>query len=114
MIMRYQVTKLDKRHSWCAQFAYMLEFSKSSWQGTGVLDFDRARRWMNSNWGWSQDVETRSNLLQRRMDPVNTAVQDEDVNQHWSYSVEYNNYRIYLKDDKELSWFQLSHPVNDK
>lgn len=79
-----------------------------------MLDFDRARRWMNSNWGWSQDVETRSNLLQRRMDPVNTAVQDEDVNQHWSYSVEYNNYRIYLKDDKELSWFQLSHPVNDK
>lgn len=89
----------------------MLEFSKSTWKGTGVLDFDRARRWMNQNWGWSQDVETRSNLLQRRMDPGNTAVQDEDINQHWAYSVQYNDYRIYLTSDKELSWFQLSHPV---
>ncbi len=87
----------------------MLEFSKSTWKGTGVLDFDRARRWMNTTWGWSQDVETRSNLLQRRMDPINTVVQDEDINQHWAYSVQYNDYRIYLKSDKELSWFQLAH-----
>jgi len=112
-IMRYEVIKLDKRHSWCAQFAYMLEFSKSTWKGTGVLDFDRARRWMNSTWGWSQDVETRSNLLQRRMDPANTAVQDEDINRHWAYSVQYNDYRIYLTSEKELSWFQLNHPVSN-
>jgi len=111
--MRYEVVKLDRRHSWCAQFAYMLEFSKSTWQGTGVLDFDRSRRWMTTSWGWSQDVETRSTLLKRRMDPINTVVQDEDINQHWAYSVQYNDYRIYLASDKELGWFQLSHPVSN-
>ncbi len=110
--MRYEVTKLDRRHSWCAQFAYMLEFSKSTWQGTGVLDFDRSRRWMTTNWGWSQDVETRTVLLQRKMDPANHSVQDEDINQHWAYSIQYKEYRIYLTSDKELGWFQLSHPVD--
>jgi hypothetical protein len=87
----------------------MLEFSKSTWQGTGVLDFDRSRRWMTTNWGWSQDVDTRSNLLQRKMAPANTAVRDEDINLYWAYSVQYNDYRIYLKSDKELAWFQLAH-----
>jgi hypothetical protein len=87
----------------------MLEFSKSTWRGTGVLDFDRARRWMSKTWGWSQDVETRSALLRRRMDPLNTTVEDKDVNLHWAYSVQYNDYRIYLKSDKELGWFQLAH-----
>ena len=111
--MRYEVTKLDRRHSWCAQFAYMLEFSKSTWKGTGVLDFDRARRWMNNTWGWSQDVETRSALLRRMMDPANHSVEHEDINLHWAYSVQYNDYRIYLVSDKELSWFQLSHPVTN-
>ena len=110
--MRYEVVKLDKRHSWCAQFAYMLEFSKSTWQGTGVIDFDRARRWMNQTWGWSQDVETRSALLQRRINPLNNSVRDEDINLHWGYSVEYKKYRIYLKSDKELAFFQLVHTAD--
>jgi hypothetical protein len=107
--MHYEVTKLDRRHSWCAQFAYMLEFSKSTWVGTGVLDFDRARRWMNQTWGWSQDVETRAALKRRQVDPNNTAVQEEDINRHWAYSVQYNDYRIYLAGEKELGWFQLAH-----
>jgi len=107
--MQYQVTKLDRRHSWCAQFAYMLEFSKNTWAGTGVLDFDRARRWMNLTYGWSQDVETRTALLKRRMYPLNNSVQDEDINLHWAYSVAYKDYRIYLVSEKELTFFQLAH-----
>ena len=107
--MHYEVTKLDKRHSWHAQFEYMLEFSKSTWKGTGVLDFDRARRWMNKTWGWSQDVETRLALLNRKRELRNTVVKDEDINLHWSYSVQYNDYRIYLFSEKELAFFQLVH-----
>jgi len=108
--MRYQVTKLDHRHSHKASFNYMLEFSKSARVGTGVLDFDRSRRWMNQTWGWSQDVETRARLKLRKADPVNTAVQEDDINQHWAYSVQYRDYRIYLNSDKELNWFVLAHP----
>ena len=92
----------------------MLEFSKSTWTGTGVLDFDRARRWMNRTYGWSQDVETRTALLKRRIDPLNNSVQDEDINLHWAYSVQYNDYRIYLKGDEELMFFQLSHVQSNR
>lgn len=111
--MRYQVTRLDHRFSHKASFDYVLEFSKSTWKGTGVLDFDRARRWMNQTWGWSQDVETRAALNRRIVEPSNTAVQEEDINRHWAYSVQYNDYRIYLHGDKELAWFQLSHAQNN-
>ena len=111
--MRYQVTRLDHRFSHKGSFDYMIEFSKSTWQGTGVLDFDRARRWMNQTWGWSQDVETRAALKRRQIDPANTEVQQEDINRHWAYSVQYNDYRIYLAGEKELSWFQLSHVQNN-
>jgi hypothetical protein len=41
----------------------MIEFSKGHWKGTGVLSFDRARRWFTTNYGWGQDVEVRSELL---------------------------------------------------
>lgn len=108
--MRYQVTKLDHRFSHRNSFAYVLEFSKSTWAGTGVLDFDRSRRWMNQTWGWSQDVDTRSALLKRKNDPLNTVVEQQDINDHWAYSVAYNDYRIYLHGKAELEWFLLSNP----
>ena len=103
---------MDKRYANYGSFRYMLEFSKSNWQGTGVLEFDRARRWMNKTWGWTQDVETRQALIQRLANPLNNSVKEEDINKHWGYSVEYKQYRIYLKGDKELAWFQLSHPAD--
>ena len=108
--MRYEVVKLDRRYTDYGSFRYMLEFSKSTWSGTGVLDFDHARRWMNQTWGWTQDVNTRAALITRLADPLNHSVKEQDVNRHWSYSVEYKQYRIYLKNEKELNWFVLAHP----
>ena len=107
--MQYEVVKLDRRYANYGSFRYMLEFSKSTWQGTGVLDFDHARRWMNQTWGWTQDIETRQALIQRLADAGNHSVKEEDINRHWAYSVEYKQYRIYLKNDKELGWFLLAH-----
>lgn len=107
--MQYQVTRLDSRYSHRLDFEYMLSFSKKSWIGTGVLDFDRSRRWMNQTWGWSQDVDTRATLISRK-NILSSAVQTDDINPHWAYSVEYQDYRIYLAGEQELNWFVLSHP----
>jgi hypothetical protein len=106
--MQYKVVKLDNRYAWSKNFRWCLEFTRSEWTGTGVLDFDRARRWMNQTWGWSQDVETMNDMariLNRRFEPW-----DDQINPHWAYAVQYKNYRIYLKGDQELSWFQMVHP----
>jgi hypothetical protein len=108
--MNYEVTKLDRRHSHSYQFDYMLRFSKSTWAGTGVIDFDRSRRWMNRTWGWSQDVDTRTALMSRKENINNHTVQDSDINLHWAYSVAYRDYRIYLNSEAELNWFVLAHP----
>ena len=104
--MKYQVTKLDLRFSHSSSFDYVLEFSKNTWgNGTGVLDFDRARRWMSRTYGWSQDVETRSSIKRLESVRPDVTVQAEDMNRHWAYSVAYKDYRIYLASDKELTFF---------
>jgi hypothetical protein len=104
--MRYHVTKLDARYSYSQDFKYMLEFSKDSWLGTGVLNFDRSRRWFNQTFGWSQDVETRSAIIRH-------AVKSDDPDAYnlcWAYSAKYREYRIYIADEAVLNWFVLSHP----
>jgi hypothetical protein len=102
--MRYHVTKLDARYSYSKDFKYMLEFSKKPWLGTGVLNFDRSRRWFNQTFGWSQDVETRSAVLRA------SDFAPDDFNLKWAYSAKYREYRIYVQDDAVLNWFILSHP----
>jgi hypothetical protein len=102
--MKYQVTKLDRRHAWHGDFAYMIEFSKDSWLGTGVLNFDRCRRWFNEKFGWSQDVETRSAVIRA------SDFSPDDYNLDWAYSAKYREYRIYVKDAAVLNWFIMSHP----
>jgi hypothetical protein len=112
--MRYHVTKLNRRHAWHGQFAYMIEFSRAVWGGSGVLDFDRSRRWFNQTFGWSQDVEIRSELITGRDEPLawqgSLNYTAEDINSHWTYSAKYRDYRIYLAGESELNWFVLSHP----
>jgi hypothetical protein len=107
--MKYQVTRLDLRYSHSSSFGYVLEFSKNTWAGTGVLDFDRARRWMNRTYGWSQDVEIQSAIKRLGSVRPDVTVQVEDMNQHWAYSVAYKDYRVYLASEKELTFFQLAH-----
>lgn len=109
--MNYEITKLDRRHSWHDQFAYMIEFKKDRSfhsyynRSAGVLEFDRSRRWFNETYGWSQDVETRSKIGQSN---------SKDFNLHWAYSIKYDEYRIYVQSDQELNWFVLSHTKSNE
>jgi hypothetical protein len=105
--MNFAITKLDRRHAWHNQFAYMIEFKKrSDWavgrDATGVLEFDRCRKWFNEAWGWSQDVETRDEMLKTMI----KAGHPDDINRFWSYSIRYGEYRIYV-NDAALTMFKL-------
>jgi len=109
--MNYEITKLDRRHAWYSQFNYMIEFKKSrsyvsQFSNTGVLEFDHSRRWFNEKFGWSQDVETRSAIIKSA--PLKDL--PDAFNEQWAYSIKYNDYRIYVKDEATLNWFVLSHP----
>jgi hypothetical protein len=106
--MHYKITKMDGRYS-RYDYRYLIEFSKNVITGTGVLDFDRSRRWFNDQFGWSQDVETRSEM-KRNQRMHRDAYEENDINPVWAYAVKYGDYRIYVDNDKTLSWFVLCHP----
>ena len=109
--MNYKIIKLDKRYAYYQQFHYLVEFHRSpGWAigasagpGSGVLDFDRVRKWMNESWGWSQDVETRKEMIRvHRADRTEAT----EVNPHWAWSCRYQEYRIYV-NDPALALFKL-------
>lgn len=106
--MNYKITKLDRRYSYHSQFPYMIEFHKNiNWGlGTGVLDFDRCRRWFNEAWGWSQDIETRAEMIKSKV-RMNLTLNDfDEINRYWSYSCRYHEYRIYA-NETALTMFKL-------
>jgi hypothetical protein len=116
--MNYEITKLDKRHSWHDQFQYMIEFKRDRDRtyfgsgfrnNTGVLEFDRSRRWFNEKFGWSQDVETRSAIIKSA--PLKEL--PDAFNELWAYSIRYDDYRIYVKDEATINWFVLSHSTTN-
>ena len=106
--MNYTIIKLDRRYAWHKQFSYMIEFRKrKDWDHKstgGVLEFDQCRKWFNQSWGWSQDVETRDEML--KTITKNGLCNLEDVNRFWSYSIRYGEYRIYV-NDLALTMFRL-------
>ena len=57
---------------------------------------------MNETWGWSQDVETRNEMLKTMI----KAGHPNDINHFWSYSIRYGEYRIYV-NDAVLTMFKL-------
>lgn len=114
--MRYKIIRLDRRYSYRDQFDYLLEFQRERNSGhvslgpngsgvynSGVLAFDRARRWFNQQFGWSQDVVTRGKM-------ITSGAEIEEINTRWAYSVAYDQYRLYVASDQELQWFLLAHP----
>jgi hypothetical protein len=111
--MNYKIIKLDKRYAYYKQFPYLIEFHRSpSWAigsraGSGVLDFDRCRKWFNETWNWSQDVETRTEMVKSiaGMHPLD-ADQLNTINQHWAWSCRYQEYRIYVSESA-LTMFRL-------
>jgi len=105
--MNYDIVKLDGRHSWHKIYRYSIEFPKGAFS-SGVLEFDRARRWFNRTYGWSQDVRTQNDIA-RQLNRWGPESQQEDLNLLWAYSTEYRNYRIYVASDKELMFFELAH-----
>ena len=107
--MNYTIIKLDRRHAWHRDFAYMIEFPKRSFSlgSSGVLAFDRSRRWFNDTFGWSQDVDTRERV---RAALVGTQMESTDYNVKWSWSIKYDEYRIYVVSQAELNWFVLKYP----
>ena len=106
--MNYEIVKLNGRNAWSKIYRYTIEFPKGDYS-SGVLEFDRSRRWFNRTYGYSTDVKTQNEIAEQLNDRVPESHQSDDLNLQWAYSTEYRNYRIYVASDKELMFFELTH-----
>ena len=77
----------------------MVDWKKTS-NESGVIPFHYARKWCNETWGFGTDIDTHIMALKA----------GEQVNPHWAYCAQYDQYRIYLTRDEELTWFRLRWP----
>jgi hypothetical protein len=59
----------------------------------GMLNFHDARTWFTQTYGVGDDIS--------KDEPV--------VNEHWAFFIKYRHYVIYVKGDKELSWFKIKY-----
>ena len=93
---KYRIRELDYRFNYHKIFRFMVDWKKIL-NVSGVIPFHYARKWCNETWGFGTDVDTHIVALKA----------GEQVNPHWAYCAQYDQYRIYLTGTQELSWFQL-------
>jgi hypothetical protein len=94
--MRYQVIPSNR-----PEYSHCIQIGRTPTGMTPVLnlkthnnmlDFHEARNWFSKTYGYGPKLFS-----------------DGEINEYWSWSIEYTNYLIYVKSDAELMFFQLAH-----
>lgn len=115
--MKYSIRKLDNRFSYSEHFAYCIMFDRNMDVNQGPLNFELALDWFRKTYGSSATIVNWAqihNYYDRRIQFVaNHDPMPAIVNQMWSWSLDYNELRIYVKTDKELSFFKLAYPSSN-
>jgi hypothetical protein len=95
---KHRIRRLSAKFNYYDVFEYMVDWRKTA-NVSGVIPFHYARKWCNETWGFGTDVDSH----------VVAMLAGEQVNPCWAYCAQYDQYRIYLAGDAELSWFKLRH-----
>jgi hypothetical protein len=129
--MKYTIQRLDGRHTHKNLFQYYIGFSTRMSNEQGPLNFTLAQKWFTETYGWSAEIRQYADIIEwynitnsihgivRRKfsgHPLfknlgSTSDIPEVCNPKWSWTNGYNDLRIYVATDKELSWFQLSNKM---
>lgn len=124
--MKYTITRLDGRYSYREQFEYYIGFSGTMARGHGPLYYNHAIKWFINTYGWSAEVREYMKIqrwtatlqlspkLALHMATDILEQQSEHCNPHWSWTNAYEDLRVYVASDRELAFFQLAHPVDQK
>lgn len=102
--MKLTIKKTDKRHTghheW--QYVVVVERTPTTMFGTTTLiqktqDLNTIREWCWITYGPSCELE-----LWLPLPDAHTG-----KNEHWCWHTNFNNFKIYLRTDKEANWFKL-------
>lgn len=120
--MKYTITKLDGRYSYRDNFEFYLGFSGTMARQKGPIAFNDAMCWFTDRYGWSAEIKQWhhiarwTNTQNLGLNIVAGIFQEPSThcNLSWSWSNQRSDLRIYIASEKELAFFQLAHPVDQK
>ena len=118
--VKYRVTKLDGRFSYRSWFEYYIGFTGQMSNSQGPVHFNDALKWFFQTYGWSAEIQQYDRILRWNQNQYvanlvgGQSQGTEHCNPHWSWTNHYTELRIYVASEKELAFFQLSHPLDQK
>ena len=110
--MKYEIVKLDGRYTHRDLFQYCIKFGQRMGVNRGPLCFTQAQRWFFETYGWSAEIRQYDDIVRwfktnnRWINPTPMDLPPE-CNPHWSWTNGYDDLRIYVASDAELTFFQL-------
>lgn len=128
--MKYTIQRLDKRYSYSDLFQYYVGFSHRMSDNQGPEKFNEVLQWFTKTYGWSAEIKQYANMLahHQRISSMNqlmhqkfkshplfkptASIFPECCNNAWSWSNTYDDLRVYVATDRELTFFQLAHPID--
>jgi hypothetical protein len=102
--MKLTIKKTDKRHSGNHEWQYLVVVERMANVTFGNMatiqktaDLNAIREWCWTTYGPSCELELWLAV------PENTP----GKNTHWCWHTNFNNFKIYLRTDKEANWFKM-------
>lgn len=116
--MNYKIRKLDGRYSYREYFKYCIVFQPGMLYTRGVEHFNNTIQWFTQTYGPSTEIRMWKEILDHRNRFGAILLDDEPlpeyVNFNWSWTNGYDDLRIYIKSEKEISFFKLAKPVDSR
>ena len=115
--MKYKIRKLDGRYSYKEFFKYCIVFNNTMIDKQ-VESFNDCVQWFTKTYGPSTEIRQWKDIHRYYYTMGISFLDDTNipdyVNRNWSWTNGYDDLRIYIKGDKELSFFKLAIPVDSK
>lgn len=100
--MKLKIKKTDGRYAGHNIFAYVVDVKAGS-QGFPslyrLINLHEVRQWCWTTWGPGCEREHYLEMLRLK--------HHEGLNEHWCWHTDYGETKIYLRTEKDLTWFRL-------
>jgi hypothetical protein len=116
--MKYKIVKLDGRWSYRKHFEYAVIFSGRMSNSQGPMQFAEAQKYFFDTYGWSAEIRQWADIREYHQNvwnyikPTPPGIMPDCVNPYWSWTNGYEDLRIYVKSQQELTLFRLKYPVD--
>lgn len=112
--MKYTVTKLDRRHTGYNVMKYYIEVNVLEVHGKDerIKFFKDYRTWMWDQFGPGCELDYVTLALGTTSTPGEKTF-GIPTRERWCWRTDYDNQRLFVKDDAELAWFKLKWVDNE-